>query len=159
MKNGFLFWLIALFAILLSGSCSFNESADCNVIETVLDNSWEFSEAGKNEWQDAVVPGCVHTDLLRHKEIKDPFYRLNEHDVQWIDKKDWEYKTTFKVKKSLLKNDHVLLDFKGLDTYADVYLNDSLILSADNMFRGWKVECKGLLKAGDNNLSRFVGWM
>lgn len=42
--------------------------------------------------------------------------------------------------------------FKGLDTYADVYLNDSLILKADNMFREWSVDVKGILKKGDNKL-------
>jgi len=26
--------------------------------------------------------------------IEDTFYRLNEHNVQWIDKEDWEYKTS-----------------------------------------------------------------
>ncbi len=152
MKNHILYWLIVLPIVLLFGSCISNENGDSNVKKIVIDSGWEFSEAGTNEWMDAVVPGCVHTDLIRHKKIDNPFYRLNEHDVQWIDKKDWEYKTTFKVKRSLLKNDYVLLDFKGLDTYADVYLNDSLILSADNMFRGWQVECKHLLNAGDNNL-------
>ena len=44
------------------------------------------------------------------------------------------------------------LVFKGLDTYADVYLNDSLILKADNMFREWSVDVKGILKKGDNKL-------
>ncbi len=152
MKNSLLYLLITFLTLIIPVSCRSGTDADNNVKKIVIDSGWEFSEAGINEWQDAIVPGCVHTDLLRHKKIKDPFYRLNEHDVQWIDKKDWEYKTTFKVKKSLLKNDHVLLDFKGLDTYADVYLNDSLILSADNMFRAWRVECKQLLKPGDNSL-------
>ncbi len=152
MKNHFLYWLIALPIILLFGSCISNENGDSNVKKIVIDSGWEFSEVGTNEWMDAVVPGCVHADLIRHKKIDNPFYRLNEHDVQWIDKKDWEYKTTFKVNASLLKNNHVLLDLKGLDTYADVYLNDSLILSANNMFRDWRVECKQILKGGENSL-------
>ena len=33
-----------------------------------------------------------------------------------------------------------------MDTYAKVYLNDSLILSADNMFRKWEVDVKGILQ-------------
>lgn len=152
MKNSILFWLIALPIILLSGGCNPAEGANSNIKKITIDSGWKFSEAGKNDWQEAVVPGCVHTDLIRHKKIKDPFFRLNEHNLQWIDKKDWEYKTTFRVKRNMLKSDHLLLDFKGLDTYSDVYLNDSLILSADNMFRDWRVECKHLLKAGDNNL-------
>ena len=42
--------------------------------------------------------------------------------------------------------------FEGLDTYADVYLNDALVLKADNMFRTWRVDCKRVLKPGDNIL-------
>jgi len=42
--------------------------------------------------------------------------------------------------------------FHGLDTYADVFLNDQLILSADNMFRTWKVEVKAYLEPGEDTL-------
>ncbi|WP_430809914.1 MULTISPECIES: beta-mannosidase [unclassified Carboxylicivirga] len=117
-----------------------------------IDSGWQFSEVDKNEWRNASVPGCVHTDLLSHDLIEDPFYRLNEHDLQWIDKKDWEYKTTFTLDQSTLDKDQIELHFAGLDTYADVYLNGELILKADNMFRGWTKTVKQLLKVGDNNL-------
>jgi beta-mannosidase len=48
--------------------------------------------------------------------------------------------------------ENLRLVFKGLDTYADVYLNDSKVLSAENMFREWTVECKQFLKPGTNEL-------
>ncbi|NPA35877.1 MAG: glycoside hydrolase family 2 protein [Chlorobi bacterium] len=127
-------------------------SDDKLVTKSEINSRWQFSEAGKNDWKSAKVPGCVHTDLIEHKVIEDPFYRLNEHNVQWIDKKDWEYKTTFDVGNDILKKEHVILDFKGLDTYADVYLNEKLILNADNMFREWKVDCKEMLNKGENEL-------
>ena len=41
---------------------------------------------------------------------------------------------------------------KSLDTYADVYLNDSLILSSDNMFMSHSCSVKSLLRKGDNYL-------
>ncbi|MDX1463548.1 MAG: glycoside hydrolase family 2 protein, partial [Marinirhabdus sp.] len=34
-----------------------------------------------------------------------------------------------------------------LDTYADVYLNDSLILTANNAFRSWEVDVSDIIKA------------
>jgi len=113
---------------------------------------WQFSEAGKEDWLPANVPGCVHTDLLTNKKIEDPFYRLNEHKLQWIDKKDWVYKTTFSLKRSLLRHDRVVLDFKGLDTYADIFVNGEKIDSTDNMFREYRVDVKPFLKTGDNEL-------
>jgi len=140
-----------LMAVVVFGSCSKQEQKESSTTLTI-DQNWQFSEANTNEWRTASVPGCVHTDLLSHNLIKDPFYRLNEHDVQWIDKKDWEYKTTIAVDKTILNNDKIALNFAGIDTYADVYLNDKLILEADNMFRGWEVECKHLLTEGENTL-------
>src|SRR5689334_7501703 len=117
-----------------------------------LDGGWQFREAGKAGWHAATVPGCVHTDLLNNKLIEDPFYRDNEQKQQWIGKTDWEYQATFKAAADLLAARHVELVFEGLDTYADVYLNDRLLIKTDNMFREWRVDCKGLLRAGDNTL-------
>lgn len=97
-----------------------------------------------------VIPSCVHSDLLKNEVVEDPFYRLNEKDQQWIGETDWEYKVEFDVDKSMLSKENVELDFQGLDTYADVYLSDSLILDADNMFRHWNVPVKGLLKETNN---------
>ena len=39
-----------------------------------------------------------------------------------------------------------------MDTYAEVCLNDDLILNANNMFREWEIECKDLLNEGSNKL-------
>ncbi len=122
------------------------------VVTTELSASWSFTQAGKNEWLPATVPGSVHTDLLQNGLIKDPFYRLNEHDLQWIDKENWEYKTTINVGEDFMKHDRVALDFKGLDTYADVFVNDVQVLSADNMFREWLVDVKSQLQPGTNEL-------
>lgn len=117
-----------------------------------LDTGWRFHEVGKDEWHPATVPGCVHTDLLKNKLIEDPFYRDNEQKLQWIGKTDWEYQTTLNVGTDLLKHDQIELVFEGLDTYANVFLNNELLLNADNMFRTWRVDCKRLLKPGANTL-------
>ncbi len=114
--------------------------------------NWTFHEKGKKKRMEAVVPGCVHTDLIRNGIIEDPFFRLNEHDVQWIDKCDWVYKTLIEPPHALLEKQHIVLLFEGLDTHADVFLNEQLILVADNMFRVWEVDVKGVLQAGSNEL-------
>jgi beta-mannosidase len=118
----------------------------------VLNTGWKFRQKDKSEWYTATVPGCVHTDLLNNKLIDDPFYRDNEQKLQWIGKVDWEYESVFQVKAETLKAKHVELVFAGLDTYAQVFLNDSPLLSANNMFREWRVDAKALLKPGANTL-------
>lgn len=117
-----------------------------------IDQGWSFKQVRGNNWYPATVPGVVQTDLMDNKIIEDPFYRLNERAIQWVDKEDWEYKTTLDVSPEVFDKEHIELDFKGLDTYADVYLNDSCILKADNMFREWTVPVKTLLKKDGNEL-------
>ena len=117
-----------------------------------LKANWKFREVGKESWYAATVPGCVHTDLLVNRLIDDPFYRDNEQKQQWIGKTDWEYQTHFAVTRDVLDREHLELVFQGLDTYAEVYVNGTLILNADNMFRLWRVDCKRLLKIEDNTL-------
>ncbi|GAE28921.1 beta-mannosidase [Halalkalibacter hemicellulosilyticusJCM 9152] len=113
---------------------------------------WKFKMSEDKYWLPAHVPGCVHTDLIKSGKIEDPFYGKNELGIQWIDKKDWEYATTFDLDQQLVKAQHVELEFAGLDTYADVYLNNEHILSADNMFRTWKVDVKQYVKERENQL-------
>ncbi|MDA3868198.1 MAG: glycoside hydrolase family 2 protein [Salinivirgaceae bacterium] len=122
------------------------------MVVTEISSNWTFSQADKEEWLLATVPGCVHTDLLANGKIEDPFYRLNEHELQWIDKVNWEYKTSFNIDSDAIKRDRIALDFKGLDTYADVFVNGTQVLSADNMFREWMVEVKPHVKEGTNEL-------
>ena len=117
-----------------------------------LSSGWTFREADTGDWLPATVPGTVHTDLLANRRIQDPFYRTNEHDQQWVDKKDWEYATHFDVDAATLAHSHIELVFEGLDTYADVYVNDVLVLNADNMFRIWTADIKPHAKAGANSL-------
>lgn len=123
-----------------------------------IDSGWQFravanvDRADVKEWHPAQVPGVVQTDLLNSKLIPDPFDRDNEFHLQWIGLADWEYQTTFQADSAALAHEHLDLVFAGLDTFADVYLNDKPILQADNMFRHWRVPVKTMLKPGANTL-------
>ena len=131
-------------------------SAHSQSISVELNSNWRFRKTGDAEWMNATVPGTAHTDLLLNKKIHDPFFGDNEKMLQWIDTCEWEYETWFNVDDSVLERNHSELVFEGLDTYAKVFLNDRLILSADNMFRTWIVDCKKyLLKEKNHLLIRF----
>ncbi|THH15213.1 hypothetical protein EW146_g5231 [Bondarzewia mesenterica] len=97
------------------------------------------------------VPTCVHTELLKHGKIPDPFIGLNEWDVQWIGEADWTFKTTFSVPKELLSTTNLDLVFDGLDTFATVKLNNHEILKAENQFVSYRTQVKKYLKLGDDN--------
>ena len=153
-RRGFMLllcWLVLVVAMALPVAAAQPSSRN-------LDSGWEFRVAGNTDraeltqWRPAQVPGVIQTDLLRNKLIPEPFYKDNESRLQWIGRLNWEYRTTFDVDAATLARRHVDLVFEGLDTFAEVYLNDQLILKADNMFRSWRVPAKALLKPGANSL-------
>jgi len=118
-----------------------------------LGGQWEFRKAGTAKWYPATVPGCVQLDLIKNKLIKDPYYRSNEDSVQWIGETGWEYRRIFYMDQSVFASQHIDLVLEGLDTYATVYLNDTLIITANNMFREWYFEnAKYRLRMGRNEL-------
>jgi beta-mannosidase len=124
-----------------------------------LNTGWQFRLAEAKpgapidtNWRPAKVPGDVHLDLIANKLISDPFYRDNEAKLQWIGQQAWEYQTTIEATRAMLARKHIDLVFAGLDTYAQVYLNDHLLLTADNMFRQWQADAKPYLKSGPNQL-------
>ncbi|HTL82821.1 MAG TPA: glycoside hydrolase family 2 protein [Bacteroidia bacterium] len=117
-----------------------------------LNSGWQFTNAAKKNWKPATVPGTVHTDLLANKMIPDPYLEANADSVQWVETKTWEYKSTFDCSKELWKQKVKELDFEGLDTYADVFLNDSLIFTAEDMFLSYSRDVTHLLKKKHNTL-------
>ncbi|MFC4738832.1 glycoside hydrolase family 2 protein [Flavobacterium ponti] len=123
-----------------------------NFERSLNQENWKFKQENKENWLPATVPGTIHTDLLANHIIENPFYGTNEKDLQWIENENWNYKTSFVISKSELKNKNIDLQFEGLDTYATVFLNGKPVLEANNMFRTWKIPVKNYLVAGENHL-------
>ena len=123
-----------------------------SLLRMELNENWMFRSVKDSNWRPATVPGTVHTDLLANDVIEDPFYRTNEKSQQWIDKQDWEYRLKFEVNSEILQKECIDLQFDGLDTYVDVYLNDELLFQADNFFVDWRHSVKNELRAGENEL-------
>lgn len=102
---------------------------------------WRFEYCG--QWYDAETPGFIHTDLLRHGIIPDPFYASNEDSVRWVSHRLWTYEARL---DSIVSHggDSLWLVFEGLAGLAKVqFLYDddgvntpgvSAQYVADNMF-------------------------
>ncbi len=147
------FWLLGLMLAITSAHGVVAEQNSPTVFRQEISTGWVFREASTREVHPATVPGCVHTDLIVNKLIPDPYFGTNEADVQWVGEKDWVYQTKFTVSSEMLGRQFVDIIFKGLDTYATVHLNDSLLLRADNMFREWRVDARPFLRPGENTIS------
>src|ERR1041385_1604389 len=135
---------ICFFVLLLNIDC-LSQSR-----EITLHSNWKFRKSGDQQWLQAKVPGTVHTDLLLNNKIPDPFWGKNEKAVQWVDSADWEYECVFDYRSQAQE---IYLQFEGLDTYAEIFLNGKNLLTANNMFRTWKVRCESVLKKGENRLT------
>ena len=121
-------------------------------IITALDSNWSFRTINSKTSHPATVPGNIYSDLIDNRIIEDPFIGDNEFKLQWVSDSTWIYQTRFDVSSTILNKENIDLNFEGLDTYAQVYLNDSLILSSNNAFRNYKVPVKDFVLL-NNSLS------
>ena len=111
-------------------------------------NGQGISPEGKTIDFDGRIPGCVHADLLRNGTIKDPFWRDNALECRWIERWNWVYEKEFSIDEAF---QDARLEFDGLDTYCQIYLNGLEIGRTDNMFISHSIPAEGLRK-GKNTL-------
>ncbi len=117
-----------------------------------LTNGWEFRISGQKNWLPANIPGDIIADLLRNKIIQNPFLSVDAAKLALIAKNNFEYRTIFDIDQEVLAQDSIQICFQGLETYADIYLNDSLILKAGHTILSPVINCKSILKESDNTL-------
>lgn len=104
-----------------------------------LHDGWVLSRAGDPVSIPARIPGALHADLLHAGRIPDPFRGDHALHLGWVDSSEWIYRCRIPFPDSMAEKGHPELVFEGLDTRADVYLEDRLVLIADNMFRSWRI--------------------
>ncbi|NBJ94069.1 beta-mannosidase [Parablautia muri] len=130
------------------------------MLKKSLNGAWNLQIIGKDsslvprEGISAKIPGSVYGALLEKELIPDPFYRDNELKVLPLMENDFCYTTDFEVTDKMLGCDALLLRFDGIDTLADVYVNNVQIGCAYNMHRIWEFNLLELdsIREGDNQL-------
>ena len=118
----------------------------------ILNGAWQgeyVTEKGERVAFPATVPGCIHTDLQACGKIGDFYYRDESKTVQWIENCDVSYSRDFDVPEP---SSSAFLEFDGLDTYCDIFLNGQKIGDAHNMFVPRAYPVDGVLKRGANRL-------
>ncbi|MBR8740742.1 glycoside hydrolase family 2 protein [Nocardiopsis sp. MG754419] len=101
----------------------------------------------------ATVPGCVHTDLLDHGLVDDPFVDDNETRLGWIGRTDWRYRRPLTAEAEALASapqaERVDLVCEGLDTFATVLVGDRVVGRTANMHRSYRFDVtEALAEAG-----------
>lgn len=106
-------------------------------------------------WMEAVVPGTVLGTLVKNKLVPDPFYGLENESILDIADAGREYYTfwffrTFHCKLS--GNQHVDLNFRAINYYAEVYLNGHKMVLPEGMFRRHSLDVTDVLHPDKQNL-------
>lgn len=121
-------------------------------MEQILRDGWHMRCCQEKDWQEAVVPGSVYTDLLRNGSMEDPFWKDNEDSVCSRMEEDYEYECRFLLSEELKGAEELYLRLEGLDTVADIYWNGILLGHAENMHRVWEYKVTDMVSSGENVL-------
>jgi beta-mannosidase len=121
-------------------------------------------DAGAGPWIEAKVPGAVQYDLAARGMIENPYAGTREaRACAWVAESDWLYRAEFESPPEAGSAGTVLLRMKGVDTFAEVWLNGVLLGDTENAMRVWDFPLGGnggpggspgspLLPAGTNTL-------
>ncbi|MCL2392882.1 MAG: beta-galactosidase [Oscillospiraceae bacterium] len=88
------------------------------------------------------MPAQVHEILISHDVIENPNIRGDGTACMWVGESDWLYVTKFDYENY---GDFQTLNFEGLDTYVDIYLNGDLIAQHDDAYLPLSVDVSGML--------------
>ncbi len=149
MKYKSLSAIILFFLALFFSNCS---SDSKSTVETLYPENWLYVKQNKENWRKTYLPVSVQRELLKDTLLKDLFYRTNFLRQRWADSVNWTFKTNLFIPNKIFNKEHIWLVFDRIDTYGEVYLNDSLILKAGNYFKKWIVDIKKIVKHKDNEL-------
>jgi beta-mannosidase len=108
---------------------------------------------GSGRWFVAAVPGAIQYDLVALGKLENPYASTKAaFDAAWVAKSDWLYRKVFETPAKASEAETILLRFKGVDTYAEVWLNGTLIGETANAYRSYDFPVKpGILAADGKN--------
>jgi beta-mannosidase len=117
----------------------------------------EIASATDRQWIHASAPADTYLALFEAGRIPHPHARENEAACAWVAEREWWWRTRFNSVPAAV-GERVMLQFDGLDTYADIWLNGTRIGGSDNMFVAVNLDVGALLTADAPNelLVRFT---
>lgn len=113
---------------------------------------WKMVQCVDGTEYSAKVPGTVLSVLLDNSVAEDPFYRTNEYRIRELFREDYEFCREFEVPADILKEENIELVCNGLDTLAEIFVNEKRLAQTDNMHRTWRISLSGVLHKGMNTI-------
>ncbi|XP_029170747.1 beta-mannosidase [Nylanderia fulva] len=100
----------------------------------------------------ATVPGGVYTDLSKNNIIENNLFGRNDINNRWVGNQSVVYTKNVNVTSDFLRTRKTVLIFYGIDTFANVSLNDHMIGQTSNMFLRYIFDVTDYIKEGQNLL-------
>ena len=117
-----------------------------NVETYELAGLWSLADAKGRHACAITLPGDCISALHAAGIIPDPYWGRNEYDCRWVSDHDWVMSRSV----TLDRTDLVLV-LSMVDTLAQVWVNGTCVLKADNMFRSHRVDLSDVLRLGSND--------
>ena len=118
-----------------------------------LTSDWEMRPVSDPEWLPAIVPGSVYVDLMNNGKMPDPYYRDQEAIAYDLMETDYVYRKTFIPDAALLGALELRLVMEGIDTLADISINNQFVLHTENMHRTYMIDIRSFVHEGENTLT------
>lgn len=114
----------------------------------------QFPELAQAEWFDAVVPGALQYDLIRHDRLSNPYASSKAvQDAEWVHQCDWVYRLNFRLAADCKESSELFLELDGIDTFAELWLNGVSLGSTANAYRSYRLPIdRALLRDEGNEL-------
>lgn len=88
-----------------------------------------------NEWFNVAYPTSVQMAHFKAGKLGNPYMHLNALAHEKLEQKVWYYKKTFTI-PSDVKGNNILLSFDGIDYFAKVWLNGTVLGIHEGIFGG-----------------------
>ncbi|MDZ8117804.1 glycoside hydrolase family 2 protein [Pontiella agarivorans] len=90
-------------------------------------------------WNAAVVPGDIYSDLQRAGELDDPYFGRNFARAKWVQELEYWYFTKFDAPKEWAGK-KVTVRFEGVDYSCEAWLNNQYLGSHEGMFSAFEFD-------------------
>lgn len=100
---------------------------------------------GVKETFETTVPNSVQWSLYKAGKLPHPYLHKNTEQYKWVDEKVWYYHKQVQIPPT---DGLIFLCFEGIDYFARVWVNDSLVGQHEGMFGGPVVEISRFVKTG-----------
>ncbi|KAJ5078281.1 beta-mannosidase [Anaeramoeba ignava] len=149
LNNYFLNKISILFIFQILFIFSFTK---CDIKVYDLSGDWKLTN-NNNVTLTAKLPGSVQMSLYYSQIIENPIWRFGDTDTRWIAFQNWVYSRSLTLDSDFINNQKIVLEFDGIDTIAQITINQVNVTMTSNQFRLWRIDVTDFLHVGDNEMT------